>query len=353
VRLRGRLDGATLGEAWRGLLPAVRRAARPNLVIEAGEADVRGVSSLSLFAELRRLAGGRAEIRGLEEHARALLERLPLEDPAPEPREPLGRALLAGLGRRAENAWRELLGALAFVGEFALHAARAVRHPSRVGWREILRTADRAGTDALPILLLLGFLLGVILAFQSASSLRKFGAEGYVAELVGISMVKELGPLMAAIVLAARSGSAFAAELGTMKINEEIDALRTMGIPPQRFLVLPRVAGVLLVVPVMAVFTILAGLFGGLLIVGTFGMPLASYAERISRTVTLGVWLGALGKTIAFGLLVAGAACLRGLGTEIGALSVGASTTRSVVHGIVLIILADAFFSFLYFRWGF
>ncbi|HYF01691.1 MAG TPA: MlaE family lipid ABC transporter permease subunit [Planctomycetota bacterium] len=357
VRLRGRVDADGLSRLWRELVPEVRRAGAPRLVVDAGEAELCGVSCMAVLAEIRdvqRKAGREAEIRGLSPRLSTLLDRFRTEE-SDRPEGP-GRGgavrLLGALGRRADAAFRNAREALAFVGEATRQLGRAVRDPRRLRGREILRTATRAGADALPIVILLGFLMGVILAFQSASSLQRFGAEGYVAELVGLSMAKELGPLMAAIVLAARSGSAFAAEIGTMKINEELDALTTMGVPPHRFLVLPRVAGAVLAVPFLSVFTIFAGLFGGLLIVNTFGMPLASYVERIARTVPLSAYLASLGKTFAFGLLVGGVACLRGLQTETGPMSVGASTTRSVVSGIVLIIVADAFFSFLFYRWG-
>lgn len=357
VRVRGRIDADGLARLWRELLPGVRRAAPPTLVLDVGDAGLCGVSCLSLIAELKDLQernARRFQVVGLPDRLQGLLDRLEPEEAPPAGSRPRNRAagMLAALGRRAEGAVRGVRDALAFVGEASLQAARALGTPRRFRGAEIARTAARAGADALPIVSLLGFLMGVILAFQSASSLQKFGAEGYVAELVGLSMVKELGPLMAAIVLAARSGSAFAAELGTMKVNEEIDALATMGVPPHRFLVLPRVIGAVLVVPLLSVFTIFAGLFGGLLIVNTFGMPLASYVERIARTVPLSAYLASLGKTFAFGFLVGGVACLRGLQTGTGAMSVGASTTRSVVSGIVLIIVADAFFSFLFYRWG-
>lgn len=356
VRLRGRMDADGLSRLWRELVPELRRAAPARLVVDAGEAQLCGVSCVAVLAELRdvqRRDGREAEIRGLSDRYAALLERVPAaeaEFPAGTRRARPAR-LMAALGRRTAAALCDGREALAFVGEAARQLGRALGEPRHLRAREIFRTATRAGADALPIVILLGFLMGVILAFQSASSLQRFGAEGYVAELVGLSMVKELGPLMAAIVLAARSGSAFAAEIGTMKINEELDALTTMGVPPHRFLVLPRVAGAVLAVPFLSVFTIFAGLFGGLLIVQTFGMPLASYVERISRTVPLAAYLASLGKTFAFGLLVGGVACLRGLQTESGPMSVGAATTRSVVSGIVLIIIADAFFSFLFYRW--
>ncbi len=168
-----------------------------------------------------------------------------------------------------------------FTGELSVFLVRTLRHPSELRLRDAVAIADRAGIGAVPIVSLVGFLLGLILAFQGAIPMQRFGAEIFIADLLGISMLRELGPLMAAILLTARSGSAFAAEIGTMKVNEEIDALSTMGLEPVRFLVVPRVLAAVAVVPALTVLTSAFALLGGLAVFVQLGFPPVTFANRI------------------------------------------------------------------------
>ena len=179
--------------------------------------------------------------------------------------------------------------------------------------------------------------------------MRRFGAEIFVADFLGIAMFRELGPLLAAILLAARSGSAFAAEIGTMKINEEIDALTTMGLEPLRFLVVPRVLAAMAVVPTLTMLTSLAGLVGGAVVFLSLGFPLVTYVNRLVEAATLGDVIGGLSKSLVLGLIVAAVGCMRGIGTGAGAGAVGESTTGSVVTGITLITVAEGIFAVLFY----
>jgi phospholipid/cholesterol/gamma-HCH transport system permease protein len=217
-----------------------------------------------------------------------------------------------------------------------------------VRWRDLALLVERSGVDALPIVALVAFLMGVILAFQAALPMRQFGAEIFVADLVALSLLRELGPLMTAIVLTGRSGSAFAAELGTMRVNEEIDALSTMGVDPVRYLVVPRGLAAVAVTPFLTVFADLAGLYGGGLVMTTFGFPLVGYAIRVRDAVGPGDLLGGLFKALVFGAIVAGVGCVRGLQAGRGPAEVGRATTRAVVSGIVLIVTVDMLFAVLY-----
>jgi phospholipid/cholesterol/gamma-HCH transport system permease protein len=192
----------------------------------------------------------------------------------------------------------------------------------------------------------------LILAFQSAIPMQRFGAEIFVADLLGISMLRELGPLMASILLAARSGSAFAAELGTMKVNEEIDALTTMGLEPVRFLVVPRVLAALIVVPVLAALLNLFGLAGGAVVMLSLDIPLVTYVNRVVDAVTLTDFAGGMFKALAFGMIVAAVGCMRGLQAGTGADAVGVSTTSAVVSGIVLIAFSDGIFAVIFYLVG-
>jgi phospholipid/cholesterol/gamma-HCH transport system permease protein len=229
---------------------------------------------------------------------------------------------------------------------------RAFRRPALIRWRDVLDFAEITGVDALPIIALLGFLIGVILAFESAVPLRTYGADLFVANLLGLSLLRELGPLLTAVILAGRSGSAFAAELGTMKVEEEIDALVTMGLDPMLFLVVPRTIAAVAMMPLLTIFLEICGLGGGALVMRGFGIPPASYIHQLMTALQLHDLVGGLVKSVVFGMLVAGIGCYRGLGTGSGPSAVGASTTSAVVSGIVLIILADGIFSVVYYVLG-
>ena len=215
--------------------------------------------------------------------------------------------------------WRDVVVLIAFVGQLSAALASAARRPHLVRWKDALLTAELAGVNALPIIMLLGFLLGLIMAFQSAIPMRQFGADIYVANLIGLSMLRELGPLLTAIILAGRSGSAFAAELGTMKVSEEIDALTTMGLEPVRFLVVPRVIAAVAMTPLLSVFAGLLGLIGGAVVMLSLGFPLVTYVIQVKSAVTVGDLIGGLGKSFVFGIVVAAIGCLRGLQTKSGA----------------------------------
>jgi phospholipid/cholesterol/gamma-HCH transport system permease protein len=243
-------------------------------------------------------------------------------------------------------------GGVAFVGE----AVIAVIHlPSR--WRmfrlgDVLREADQAGFRALPLVLLLGYLIGLILAFQSSIPMRQFGADLFVANLVSISLLRELGPLLAAVVLAGRTGSAFAAEIGTMKVNQEIDALVVMGIDPMTLLVLPRMLAALLVMPVLTLLLDFAGLLGMTTVMTGFGYSLPAIQAQVQSAATVGDLTGGLLKAAVFGAAVAAIGCRSGLGTGIGPRAVGFSATAAVVGGIVATIVIDGLFAILFYRLG-
>ena len=275
---------------------------------------------------------------------------IPLERPTEKHREPL--SLVEQIGHFTIGIWQDVQVLLTFVGELMAMLFRAARHPRLVRWSDVWLSAERAGVDALPIIALVGFLLGLILAFQSAIPMRRFGAEIFVANLVGVSMLREMGPLITAIVLAGRSGSAFAAELGTMKVREEIDALVTMGLEPVRFLVVPRVLAAVSMTPILSVFANLFGLIGGALVMVSMGFPLITYVNQILSAVTVGDFLGGLVKSLVYGIVVAGIGCLRGLQTTSDASGVGQSTTSAVVSGIVLIAIVDGMFAVLYYALG-
>jgi phospholipid/cholesterol/gamma-HCH transport system permease protein len=241
---------------------------------------------------------------------------------------------------------------VAFVGEVSVSMLRVLSNPRALRWQEVVRAAEKAGVNALPIVILISFLVGLIMAFQAAIPMRQFGAEVFVADLVALSMLRELGPLMTAIVFTGRSGSAFAAELGTMKVNEEIDAFTTMGLDPVRFLIVPRVLASLVMTPLLSVFAAVIGVCGGSLVLLSLDYSLVTYFKEVVSAVTYVDFLGGIFKSVVFGVVVAGVGCLRGLETGIGATAVGDATTRAVVSGIVLIVVIDGVFSVVYYYLG-
>jgi len=355
----GRLDSITTGAVWRRAAAAVTRAKTQNIVVDASGIDYCDGAGIALLVHLRLLqskAGGSLQIHGLRPEFASLLE-----DGAPDVTSRASEASREGsrpaafaveIGEATVEVWRDIQMLVSFVGELSVALVHALLHPRSVRWRDASTVAEVAGVNALPIVALVSFLMGLIMAFQAAVPLRQFGAELFIANLIGLSMLRELGPLMTAIILAGRSGSAFAAELGTMKVREEIDALKTMGLDPVRFLIVPRVLAAVCMTPLLTIFANLMGLIGGSVVMLSLGFPLITYLHQIQYAVTYGSLVGGLVKAFVFGILVAGIGCLRGLQAKTGATAVGESTTSAVVSGIILIAITDGIFSVVYYYLG-
>ena len=241
---------------------------------------------------------------------------------------------------------------VSFLGSVVLAFGYVLRHPRALRANDTLANMEKTGVDAVPIVALISFLLGLIMAFMSALQLRQFGANIYVASLVGFAMVSELGPIMTAIIVAGRSGSAFAAEIGTMKISEEVDALFVMGFNPALFLAVPKIIAALIVVPLLTLFSDLFAIFGGLLIgVMMLDLSISSYLEQTIETLTFFEVMWGLMKSAVFAVAIAWIGCLRGFQTRGGAAGVGNSATSAVVTSIFLIILLDSIFAVLRSYW--
>ena len=224
--------------------------------------------------------------------------------------------------------------------------AGCLAHPGRMRWRPILFNIRSAGFDALPIVGLLSFLLGIVVAYQAADQLRRYGANIFVADLVGLSMLREFAPLMTAIIIAGRSGSAYAAQIGTMAVTEEIDAMRTIGIAPLELLVLPKVIALVIALPLLTVFADLLGVFGGMVMARVqLGVSYSEFLDRFAKAISVTSYLIGIGKAPVFAAIIAVVGCFQGMRTKGGADSVGRQTTRAVVQGIFLVIVADALFS--------
>jgi len=243
-------------------------------------------------------------------------------------------------------------GSLAFLGESLCETVAMLFHPRRFRFRDALLAFQRASFDGLPVTIGVGFLLGVILAFQCAAALKMFAVEVYVSDMLAIALFRELGPIITAIILAGRTGSAFAAEIGTMKVDEELDALTTMGLPPVRFLVLPRVAAAFFAMPILTIFAELAGLFGGAIVLETMNIPTSVYWGHVTATSTVFMILFGLVKGMFFGVLVGLIGCSAGMRTRLTADGVGAAATTAVVHSIVAIAVSDGIIAVLCYIWG-
>jgi len=351
--LSGRLDLHSIGPVWQTARAALARFARDPVVIDAARVTYCDGSGIAMLVDLlrqQRPVGATVTVKHLQPQYQTLLAQFdPAEFRERHHRHPTPRPLAERLGRAAMQLLRDLYAAVAFIGEAAAGVARTIAHPGQVRWGDTLLVAQRIGAEGLPIVSLVGFLIGVIVAFQSAVALRNFGAEILVADLLGIGLIRELGALITAILLAGRTGAAFAAEIGTMKVNEEIDALTTMGLDPVRFLVVPRLLAAVTMTPLLTLYAILIGLVGGGLVLLGFDIPFALYRKELFSFVTLTDFLGGMAKTFVFGVIVACTGCLRGLQTRSGAAAVGLSATSAVVTAIVLIVVADGIFALVYY----
>lgn len=325
------------------------------MTVDAAGIDYCDGAGTALLLELRtrtEAQGGSFELRGLRPEFAELLAAVEPSSGAEEGTAPPPLSYVESVGRSALEVRDRLRELVRFVGELSVWLVRVARHPRLIRGADVLLVAERAGIGAIPIITLIGFLLGMILAFQSAIPMRRFGADVFVADLLAISMLRELGALMAAIMLTARSGSAFAAEIGTMKVNEEVDALTTMGLDRTCFLVIPRVLAAVMVVPGLTMLMNVVALAGGGVVMISLGIPLITYFNRIVAAASVGDLLGGLFKAMVFGVIVAAVGCLRGLQTGSGAGAVGESTTSSVVGGIILIALVDGLFAVVFYVVG-
>ena len=262
---------------------------------------------------------------------------------------PAVKSRLALAGTLAKKWASDAQGNFSFVGECTLGFVGAVKQPRRFRWLDCLVEMQQCWVSSLPIVSLVSFLVGVILAFQAAIQLREFGAAVYVADLVGLAVVREMGPMMAAVIVAGGTGAGFAAQLGNMKVDEEIDALETLGISSVDFLALPRLLAVAVMMPILAAYANVLGILGGMFVSATMLDISASayWIETQNRVGLLDVSSGLI-KSIFFGLAIGFAGCLRGMKCDRSAAGVGAATSSAVVTGIMLIVLADALFAVIF-----
>ena len=356
MRLHGRWGAADIGarSRWRKLAQELAAAApTPQLGW-----DLRGLTWLDhVGAQLLWNHWGRAwpERLTLDETQRSLLERVASLTTTPPPREAwsfgqqvddLGVLVLHGVDH-----FKRLV---VLVGQLLLDSLRVLRAPMRAPWRDVSGHLYRMGATALPITALVGFLIGLVLAYLMSLQLRQFGAESFIVNILGISLIRELGPVLAAILVAGRSGSAITAQIGVMRVTEELDAMRVMGIPQGFRLVLPRVLALAIAMPLLSVWTTLAALAGGMLAAdAAMDISPAYFLQALPNAVGRGNLTLALSKSVVFGSLIALVGCHWGLRVKPNTQSLGEGTTASVVSSITVVIIVDALFAVAFKNVGF
>jgi phospholipid/cholesterol/gamma-HCH transport system permease protein len=349
LHLEGRITAYTATPIWRSALDTLASHPDRPIVIDASRleyVDTVGVAMLFDLGRQRRAAGAGVVFQALPPNLVTLLHRYDAAEfaiPVPARRhvgvfEHLGRSTIAQI-----QLVRELLGFLSLCGRALM---RAVAHPGTVDWSDVLDVATEAGAHAVPIVLLIGFLIGVIIAFEVGLVARQFGAVIFVVDGVGKAMLRELGALMTAIVLAGRTGAAFAAQIATQNVNEELNAISTFGLDPIEFLVLPRLLAAIFAVPLLAVLADIVGLFGGALVMaGAFNVSYLQFYSQLLTAVTAQDFMLGILKAAVFGLTIAVIGCHRGFRTGAGPAAVGLSATGAVVASIVMIVVIDGLFA--------
>jgi phospholipid/cholesterol/gamma-HCH transport system permease protein len=308
--------------------------------------DTSGAWLLHRKVRALEAQGCHVEVQGLRAEFAALLELVASRAPTGGAASPRAAGRLERIGRAAWEAVLGTFGLLSFLGENAIAIGRWIVEPRRIRWRPILYNLQASGFEALPITGTLTFLLGIVIAYQGAEQLQRVGANIYIVDLVGLAMVRELAPLITAIIVAGRSGSAYTAQIGTMRVTEEVDALRTIGIGHLDLLVLPKVLALAVALPLLTVYTDVMGILGGMTMARAhLGVSFTTFIDRLDDAVSLTSFLIGVGKAPVFAVIIAVVGCYQGFRVSGSAESVGRQTTVSVVQSIFLVILSDALFS--------
>ncbi|MCH7930031.1 MAG: MlaE family lipid ABC transporter permease subunit [Proteobacteria bacterium] len=349
---RWRIDQADrLDRRLRGLAPGA--AKRVLIDLDNVEAlDTAGAWVVYRTVKRLREEGYAVEFTRARHEHKALLDLVESNDWPVEcrpPREPAVRAFVAHVGSATLDIIAETGMLIGFLGATTITLFRSLLMPWRVRWTALVNHMEQVGLNAVPIVGLISFLVGAVLAYQGAEQLRRFGAEIFVVNLVGVSVLREMGILLTAIIVAGRSGSAFTAAIGSMKVREEIDAMRTLGLDPMELLVMPRLIALVLTLPLLAFFADVTGLLGGGLVAWmALGIGPAQFIERLGEAVPIwSFWVGII-KAPVFAFVIAVIGCYEGFRVEGSAESVGRMTTRAVVEAIFLVIVIDALFSVLF-----
>ncbi len=363
VSLRGVVNVYSLGGVWTQIREsqdawlAQGDVKAKTVVFDASKVsslDGAGIAFLIAVEEAQTIAGGKFQLEGLDSRYQPLLKEFdPISNLFPIPPVKEKRSFVVSAGMATQNLIDDIVGLVSFTGHLFADLVWSVRNPKQVRWGDFINAAVQAGISALPIVGLVAFLIGVILSFQAAIGMEQFGAVSFVGPLAALGIVREMGPLITAILLAGRSSAAFAAEIGTMTVNSEVDALVSGGLSPIRFLVVPRVLAGILVAPILTLFADIVSIFSSMLTMTIYGIPFINFYNGMLAAVDVEDILSGLVKATLFGVVVSAMGCLRGMQTGTGAAAVGISATRAVVSSIVMIVLVDGIFAFISYKTGF
>jgi phospholipid/cholesterol/gamma-HCH transport system permease protein len=352
----GSLNAGTVGRFWEQTMKKLKGLNPLRVVVDGSDVatcDGAGIAFLLELKEKQERQKRSFVLQGFRDDLTQLVNSNSIACNVQMPaRTSLFREVAEDAGRAAHQILADFRRETTFLGELAYRTVHLLVHPRRIRWGELFLLAEKAGANGVVITALLGFLIGLILAFQSAVALAMFGAQIYVADLVVLCMFRELGPLISGFILASRSGSAYAAELGTMKINEELDALATFGLDPMQFLIVPRVVALVLVLPLLTLFNNLFSLLGAELVMIGLGFSPVVFWDHVTSAAGLNDLFGGLLKTFVFGFLIGAVGCLRGMQTGKGASAVGDSATRAVVACMVMLVFVDFIFAVVYYSLG-
>ena len=348
IHFQDRLDVSNASPLTKEFNILLRTHKPDNLVIDLDKLNYLDDYGVSVLVGLKKAMGkrrGNFSLANISEQVNEILSMHRFNELGQQPGSihKTSQNIFTNLGSSTFNIGSEIRFMLMFLGDTCFSFLTFLRHPGSLRFNDTVENMKRVGLDALPIVGLISFLLGLIMAFMSSVQLQQFGANIYVASLVSISMTRELGPIMTAIIVAGRSGSSFAAEIGTMKISEEVDALSTMNINPNFFLVLPRMFAAFLVMPVLTLFSDLFAIAGGLLVgVTMLDLTVSGYTNQTINSLTLFDVFWGVFKSGIFALLISWTGCLKGFQVKGGASGVGKATTSAVVTSIFLIVLSDS-----------
>ena len=348
IHFKDRLDVSNASQLTKEFNTLLRTHKPDSLVIDLDKLIYLDDYGVSVLVGLKKAMGNRRgnfSLANISEQVNEILTMHRFNELGQQPTSVLktSQNFFTNLGSSTFNIGSEVRFMLMFLGDTCFSLLTFLRHPGSLRFNDTVENMKRVGLDALPIVGLISFLLGLIMAFMSSVQLQQFGANIYVASLVSISMTRELGPIMTAIIVAGRSGSSFAAEIGTMKISEEVDALSTMNINPNFFLVLPRMFAAFLVMPVLTLFSDLFAIAGGLLVgVTMLDLTVSGYTNQTINSLTLFDVFWGVFKSGIFALLISWTGCLKGFQVRGGAAGVGKATTSAVVTSIFLIVMSDS-----------
>ena len=363
VLLSGNVDIYSLGGVWGQIRESQKTWLEQNahqsktLTFDASQVDSLGGAGIAFIIDLEEAqekSGGIFSLVGLDERYQPLRKEFnPISNLFPLPAIKPQRSFIVSTGMATQNLLDDAKGLITFTGHLAADLFWSLMNPRQVRWGDFVNAAVAAGIAALPIVGLVSFLIGVILSFQAAIGMQQFGATSFVGPLAALGIVREMGPLITAILLAGRSSAAFAAEIGTMTVNSEVDALVTGGLSPIRFLVVPRVLAGILVMPILTLYADIVSILASMFTMLAYGIPFINFYNGMIAAVDLEDIASGLVKATLFGVVVSAVGCLRGMQTGTGAAAVGISATRAVVSSIVMIVLVDGIFAVISYKTGF